>query len=375
MNALKALNATLVYGLLTVISPFCAQASGPAGTGGGNWQEADFITTAREIHKALSQQTYMTKETLGIDPDDYMKEIEQVPVQCSFGPFTISMREQNKQAFYFAESKSIFLDCEQYEKLQASGATKKVIVFHEYMRALVQEGSEYRVSSKLPALMREISIAAKSSEIPFTAAHVDACQKNNPGWNPVARVSGDFSYCGYKNDSEKIRQRFNALGITSILKKMTRKQAERIMLSTGEEINWDWNNYTVSVTVRSLFIHNEQLSIEPRIVVKGQGNRDGIYELHLHLRVAEYLSQIRTNMVGATENTYNVDIPNSDTLLVRLNDQFKMEFSRTDLIKNNPDFCGGDDFYVRPTWDTAVRYKKSPDGEPTSEILGYRTKN
>ncbi|MEQ1664190.1 MAG: hypothetical protein ABL927_02300, partial [Bdellovibrionales bacterium] len=59
----------------------------------------------------------------------------------------------------------INLDCENYYKAKSTGELGYITVFHEYMRALGKEGSEYGTSSKLFLALQVLGFTEEPSAI------------------------------------------------------------------------------------------------------------------------------------------------------------------------------------------------------------------
>ena len=377
---MKLLKSTLTLALLAAL-PLCAKATGPSGTGGGNLQEADFVTTAREIYAELAQQPARTKEVLGIDPNDYLVELEQIPVQCSFGPITVTMREQNKQAFFVAESKSIFLDCDQYDKIKNAGSTKKVIIFHEYMRPLVQEDSEYRVSSKLTSLLRELNIVTNLDEVPFTATHSDACPKVKFPESLMGSLSYALdlkkiddkafdSYCGYNHDKTKVLARLKAVGAIEMLRRAVLAKTNFLTENVGEVVAWDWNQIDVASDENFPSRYQNrtgeisQLSSNFRLLIHGKGNYRGSYNMDAQISVFESneRSHVTTNGLDSADVLTSFRVERGGVGVTRVEDKFKVWMPELlDYKKNDGALL-----------NYKVRYKKTEDGQLTSEILGFK---
>ena len=141
----------LVLILTTVMMTASAFATGPGTTGGGNPEEVDFVVTANKIVESLSYDVQMIDQKLGTTNlvSQLKDAVKATEVQCASQETLQEMRNLNKKA-YFRESSAggIFLDCAQYSNLKRSERFK-LIVFHEYMRVLGLEKSDYKISSRM----------------------------------------------------------------------------------------------------------------------------------------------------------------------------------------------------------------------------------
>jgi hypothetical protein len=143
----------LMTGTLTIcaLSPIFGHALGPSGSGGGGPQAANFQSSARIIAEALNRDQKATDQFFGM-PEfgaSYSAAIDNTEVICATGE-TLKSMQKNLQKAFFDGLNTIHLDCKNYGELERTGPDKYVVVFHEYMRKLRVESSDYRYSSKLP---------------------------------------------------------------------------------------------------------------------------------------------------------------------------------------------------------------------------------
>lgn len=176
--------------------------AGTGSTGGGNPEEGDFISAARAIHLLLNQNPGAAEAALSVSGlvDKYLEAIDSTPVECAGGAegspgadALERMKRENKKAYYIEEYKRIFLDCSRYEEFRREApASQMTLVFHEYMRVLGLEGSDYRISSRLPGTLR---ILTQKSVESVRETGKDYCTNQRTlAWSPGISTPGD-EYC------------------------------------------------------------------------------------------------------------------------------------------------------------------------------------
>lgn len=151
-------------------------AAGTGSTGGGNLAEADFTSSARWIQTSIDSNPESAAQILRVEgiAAHYLSALDTTKVQCTFGKYTKKLRALNKIAYFEAESNSIYLDCSRYNQIKQSGEIKFMLIFHEYMRKLGLEDSDYRISSNLPRFLAAHPINAKTapSKITCPSGHI-----------------------------------------------------------------------------------------------------------------------------------------------------------------------------------------------------------
>jgi len=113
--------------------------------GGGNFTAAKFIALAREIKVTLTMADAWAK--IGVSASDYERAISQTSVVCASGNSLKGLVKNQQHAFYEPSKKTIYLNCEIWNQKINTGM--KVTLFHEYMRVLGKEDSNYEVSSRI----------------------------------------------------------------------------------------------------------------------------------------------------------------------------------------------------------------------------------
>lgn len=149
MNTSDTIQTLKLSIFLTLVVPVMALATGKGSDGGGNEKEGDFISLARIINQRLEKSSQKSSEMLGFDIVELKNAIDVTDVHCAIGDTLTLMREIRKTAYYTKTNNQINLDCDNYEAAKKKGELGPITIFHEYMRAIGKEGSEYGISSKL----------------------------------------------------------------------------------------------------------------------------------------------------------------------------------------------------------------------------------
>ncbi len=149
-----------------ILSMFCTLGAvsvfaGPGLTGGGNWQEADFALSARTLFRILEADRKRSQAALGINLNELDNTMKSTEVHCAINPVLKKMKRLNKLAYFDADEGNIFLNCERYGEVAPLGSPKQVMILHEYMRKLKNEGSEYNASANLSSVFINITVNVK----------------------------------------------------------------------------------------------------------------------------------------------------------------------------------------------------------------------
>lgn len=136
----------LLISILAFFSHHAMANSSDHGTrGGGNFTAAEFVSLAHEIRIQLTLADAWEK--IEVSLETYEKAIELTKVVCASSKKLEFLRSSQFNAYYEPNDKTIFLDCKSWRKNITLGM--KVTLFHEYMRSIGLEDSEYKISSKI----------------------------------------------------------------------------------------------------------------------------------------------------------------------------------------------------------------------------------
>ena len=168
--------------------------------GGGNQEEADFVASARAIFDTLSEQPNLMAQTLGVDIEQLAFALKGTEVHCAPDPILKSMRQIKKKFYYAPELLKILIDCPSYRLSGQDERSKEVLIFHEYMRRIQKESSDYSVSSRLPGLLAQIkNDQEKRDQLKNELPTCKARETNGNGYtiyvgrHPIRSVGGLFS--------------------------------------------------------------------------------------------------------------------------------------------------------------------------------------
>ena len=130
---------------VTLLSAPVIAFAGPGGTGGGNFEAADFVASARSLQGEISASEAWAN--LGVSSLDFEKAITSTHVYCAAGARLQRMMNSKFNGFYEQSVNSIYLVCPQWSS--PLSANQKMTLFHEYMRVLGREGADYSISSQI----------------------------------------------------------------------------------------------------------------------------------------------------------------------------------------------------------------------------------
>ncbi len=142
--------------LLSLSISISVLAKGAGSSGGGNEIEGDFASIARRIYISLMKKPLPSEAILGIRLFEYLHGLDTIEPHCAVDDILKTMRELRKKAYYFESTGNIHIDCDLYYQAKEEGELGPITVFHEYMRAIGKESSEYQISSKLDIALENV---------------------------------------------------------------------------------------------------------------------------------------------------------------------------------------------------------------------------
>jgi hypothetical protein len=189
---MRTLSFVLVVFPLLSAGAFAAE--GSSARGGGNVEEADFVTLARGVLTALLDNRSRSAEILGLDPSEFARAIESTEVQCAYGPILGEMNATDKLAFFEPAKNSIFLRCPLWSAQRRAGVSLEQVVFHEYMRRLGKESADYRISSRLKEALQVDDDLGMSelTKIPLSADTREILLSLNRNLSPTLKAMYDL---------------------------------------------------------------------------------------------------------------------------------------------------------------------------------------
>ena len=137
--------------LMILMFPLSVFASGGESSGGGNFKAADFVASARALAAEISDAHAWS--ALGVQSNDFENAISSAHVYCASGDRLRQLIAGKLDAYYDQKTNSINLVCAQWSSRLSSN--QKMTLFHEYMRVLRLEKSDYAISSRLAEAIDE----------------------------------------------------------------------------------------------------------------------------------------------------------------------------------------------------------------------------
>jgi hypothetical protein len=137
-------------------------AHGTGSSGGGAPAEKRFIESARKLYSELTADPHLVQETFKSEETErllktegllrgFLRAIDTTAVQCAVSKQLNKIKKLEKVAYYESSKKTIYIDCFRENEID------KGIRFHEYMRSLGIEASQYEHSSKLELVLDTIN--------------------------------------------------------------------------------------------------------------------------------------------------------------------------------------------------------------------------
>lgn len=154
----------IVTNLVILSTSLTTAMAGGNASGGGNFEEGDFVRRARNILHVLDASPDLASQTLGIEINQLEMAIKTTQVECAVNDELAKIQSLRKAAYFEAGQSTIFLDCSSYEKFKNMPAINSdIVVFHEYMRALGAEKADYNISSRLPDAYTKVQISNRQN--------------------------------------------------------------------------------------------------------------------------------------------------------------------------------------------------------------------